>query len=74
MLLRQTDQVTALINTRHGNYAASCSIDFSDKSPIFYVGRRLKEWEKEGKERNEPGRICLVDEMQVLLSNGWMHL
>lgn len=43
------------------------------------VSRRLKQWEvgerKNGEvERIEPGRICLVDEMQVLLSNGWMHV
>ncbi|KUJ13844.1 uncharacterized protein LY89DRAFT_708957 [Mollisia scopiformis] len=43
------------------------------------VDRKLKAWElgekAEGEAlRNEPGRICLVDEMQILLANGWMHL
>ncbi|KAF8859742.1 glycosyltransferase family 69 protein [Acephala macrosclerotiorum] len=43
------------------------------------VERKLKEWEvgerKDGEaERHEPGKICLVDETQILLSNGWMHI
>lgn len=42
------------------------------------LDRRLRKWEEEGvgegEDRGEVGKICLVDEMQVLLGNGWMHV
>jgi hypothetical protein len=43
------------------------------------VAMRLEAWKnearKEGEDKNvELGTVCLVDEMQVLLSNGWMHV
>jgi hypothetical protein len=48
------------------------------------VDRRLRAWEKESiaryweNEHNtqhyEPGRHCLINEMQVLVPNGWAHV
>lgn len=36
---------------------------------------RIKEWRKESVEdRHEPGFQCLINEMQVLVSNGWAHV
>lgn len=46
-------------------------------TPIFWRGairQRVKRWEDDGKNRYEPGEFCLVDEMQVLVSNGWAHV
>ncbi|KAK0636967.1 cryptococcal mannosyltransferase 1-domain-containing protein [Bombardia bombarda] len=38
------------------------------------VSRRVGRWEQEQKGREEPGRFCLINEMQVLVANGWAHL
>jgi hypothetical protein len=48
------------------------------------VDRRLRAWEKESNTRYwenkpnprhyEPGRHCLINEMQVLVANGWAHV
>lgn len=38
------------------------------------VRGRLRKWEHEGSDRSERGVDCLIDEMQVLVSNGWKHL
>jgi hypothetical protein len=42
------------------------------------VRRRVEKWVKKGKvlgeEREEKGQECLVNEMQVLYQNGWMHV
>ena len=42
------------------------------------VHRRLSIWEKAGadvdEDRHESGPDCMVDEMQVLVQNGWAHL
>lgn len=38
------------------------------------IAKRVKKWEKEAVENNEPGFDCLVDEMQVLVHNGWAHV
>jgi hypothetical protein len=42
------------------------------------VRRRVRRWVKKGKEsgekREERGVECLVNEMQVLYGNGWMHV
>lgn len=46
-------------------------------TPVFWrraIRRRVGRWEDEDKERYEPGEFCLVDEMQVLVSNGWAHV
>ena len=46
-------------------------------TPVFWRGairQRVKRWEEEGKNRYEYGEFCLVDEMQVLVSNGWAHV
>jgi hypothetical protein len=42
------------------------------------VRRRVKKWVQKGKavgeDREERGVECLVNEMQVLFENGWMHV
>ena len=42
------------------------------------VKNRIVQWKKEGKrkgkDRNEVGEMCLIDEMHVLIWNGWKHL
>ncbi|KIW25043.1 uncharacterized protein PV07_10716 [Cladophialophora immunda] len=35
---------------------------------------RLRQWEKEDSAHLESGVDCLINEMQVLISNGWKHL
>lgn len=38
------------------------------------VRSRLRKWEREGVDRWEAGAHCIINEMQVLISNGWKHL
>ena len=38
------------------------------------VDRRVARWMKEDQGRNEPGWMCLINEMQVLIENGWAHV
>lgn len=42
------------------------------------VEQRLQQWiksaPKEGLPRHEPGKACLINEMQIMWSNGWKHL
>ena len=38
------------------------------------VNRRLSAWAKKDPTHKEPGRPCLINEMQVLVANGWAHL
>ncbi|KAI1078291.1 glycosyltransferase family 69 protein [Whalleya microplaca] len=42
------------------------------------IQRRLQEWEAQTPEgelpRFEPGEACLINEMQIMWSNGWKHL
>ena len=35
---------------------------------------RLHAWERETPKHQEPGAHCLINEMQVLVSNGWAHV
>ncbi|KAM7191315.1 Cryptococcal mannosyltransferase 1 domain containing protein [Naviculisporaceae sp. PSN 640] len=48
-------------------------------SPIIkeqVVRSRVRKWEAEAPEesREEPGEFCLINEMQVIVENGWKHL
>ena len=38
------------------------------------VDGRLRRWRRKDPERHEPGRQCLINEMQVLIENGWAHV
>lgn len=38
------------------------------------IKRRVGKWEAERTENYEPGMNCLINEMQVLIANGWAHL
>ncbi|EPS36184.1 hypothetical protein H072_10301 [Dactylellina haptotyla CBS 200.50] len=38
------------------------------------VVQRVRKWEGEESGRREPGDFCLVDEMHVLVENGWKHV
>lgn len=38
------------------------------------VGRRIRKWRAEADGREESGVSCLINEMQVLVANGWAHV
>lgn len=38
------------------------------------VQRRLNSWKIDVEDRVEPGEVCLINEMQVLVANGWAHV
>lgn len=38
------------------------------------VDRRIRAWESTDPARHELGPHCLINEMQVLVSNGWAHV
>lgn len=38
------------------------------------VTSRLRDWAKAKAHRSEPGVHCLINEMQVLIWNGWAHV
>jgi len=38
------------------------------------VNRRLAAWHGEDSKNIEKGKVCLVNEMQVLMENGWAHV
>jgi hypothetical protein len=37
------------------------------------IRRKVAEWKRSSKE-SEAGEICLINEMQVLVENGWAHV
>lgn len=46
-------------------------------TPMFkewIVSRRVDSWKHSGSGRIENGKNCLINEMQVLISNGWAHV
>ncbi|ATY61355.1 polysaccharide export [Cordyceps militaris] len=40
----------------------------------WVVRSRVDEWQKADMARHEPGVFCLINEMQVLVENGWAHV
>ncbi|TFA98528.1 hypothetical protein CCMA1212_009638 [Trichoderma ghanense] len=40
----------------------------------WVVRSRVRRWEKEKSGNREPGEFCLINEMQVLVENGWAHV
>ncbi|KAL6717885.1 hypothetical protein ACLMJK_003970 [Lecanora helva] len=40
----------------------------------WVVRNRLKTWSKGEPGRHEPGEHCIINEMQVLIHNGWAHV
>jgi hypothetical protein len=38
------------------------------------VHRKVQNWRKQNEDHQEAGEMCLIDEMQVLVGNGWKHL
>lgn len=38
------------------------------------VHRRLAAWTAENAQNEESGTVCLINEMQVLVENGWAHV
>lgn len=38
------------------------------------VRKRLARWKKEDPSHHEPGDFCLINEMQVIVWNGWAHV
>jgi len=50
-------------------------------TPVFKEMRarwRVRDWEQQHQQnedgREEPGTFCLINEMQVIVENGWKHL
>ncbi|CAF9937791.1 hypothetical protein IMSHALPRED_000546 [Imshaugia aleurites] len=46
----------------------------STKIKSLRINGRLKSWTKGGADRSERGKFCLINEMQVLIENGWAHV
>lgn len=48
----------------------------TDALKTWIVRRRLRRWEKQdpSEQRVENGMFCLINEMQVLVANGWAHV
>ena len=46
----------------------------STKMKTLRIASRLKSWFKGGADRSEHGKFCLINEMQVLIENGWAHV
>lgn len=40
----------------------------------WVVDSRLRAWKRASANHREPGRHCLINEMQILVSNGWAHV
>jgi hypothetical protein len=40
----------------------------------WIVHRKVQKWRKQSEDHQEAGELCLIDEMQVLVGNGWKHL
>jgi hypothetical protein len=40
----------------------------------WIVSRRVRNWSAERAGNHEPGTFCLINEMQVLVENGWAHV
>jgi hypothetical protein len=40
----------------------------------WVIRNRVKRWKTISKDDNEPGALCLVNEMQILADNGWAHV
>lgn len=59
---------TGLWRNRAGRFLSS------EKWRRMAVDARLKQWGAAQQSRFEPGRHCLIDEMQVLVENGWAHV
>jgi hypothetical protein len=38
------------------------------------VRKKVRQWEKEDPQNREPGDFCVIDEMHVLVDNGWAHV
>lgn len=39
-----------------------------------HVHRLVRKWEQQGEGREEAGQFCLINEMQIIVENGWKHL
>lgn len=46
----------------------------TDWFKLRVVKQRLAQWKKADSSRSEPGVDCLINEMQVLVANGWAHV
>ena len=46
----------------------------STKIKTVRIASRLNTWFRGGADRSEPGKLCLINEMQVLIENGWAHV
>ncbi len=40
----------------------------------FTINSRLRRWANDNPGISEPGAYCLINEMQVLVGNGWAHV
>ncbi|KAL2757123.1 glycosyltransferase family 69 protein [Sodiomyces alcalophilus JCM 7366] len=46
----------------------------TDALQDLVVDRRMKSWQEQSDSHHEPGRICIINEGQVLVWNGWNHV
>lgn len=60
------------------NHWAGITGSTGQKMKNKYIHETVKKWtrkgDKEGEKRRELGEHCLVNEMQVLIENGWAHV
>jgi hypothetical protein len=47
---------------------------WTPKFKEWRVSRHFRNWRAEHPTIKEPGRFCLINEMQVLVEHGWKHL
>lgn len=40
----------------------------------FVVNQRVRRWKAAQRGNKESGAMCLINEMQILVSNGWAHV
>lgn len=63
---------------RWKNRVVRWGVGIASWSENMVIRRRVNSWiskgKKAGETREEPGVECLVNEMQVLLQNGWLHV
>ncbi|KAH7358778.1 cryptococcal mannosyltransferase 1-domain-containing protein [Plectosphaerella cucumerina] len=64
--------VWGILRGRLVNYIRGLSSTSSLDDKV--VNGRMALWEAESKSNHEPGRICLIDETQVIAWNGWNHV
>lgn len=66
--LSSFDILTGIWKNRLGRWASIPRIK------RYKIAMRLKLWRGVEPQGQEPGEICLNDEMQIIVGNGWAHV